>query len=159
MTDRLGRELLPLLAVDVVTHDGRYLMEGKTKLMKLVFLAQKEAAPAVAGAIAPDSPYQFEPYFYGPFSRDVAADLDSLSRRGLLDSDVKNIDPEGRFAQNRYWLTERGRTLVREYLRDQSGISAVWEVLQRYSNWPGSKVVRHVHAVYPEMVRVTDRPT
>src|SRR2546428_13855867 len=78
------RDLLPLIVVDEATKGDDWL-EGRTKLTKLVFFAQRETEPAVIEIIRPDEPFQFVPYNYGPFSSQLLADLEEMERRGLVE--------------------------------------------------------------------------
>ena len=53
--------------------------------MKGLFLFSKECPPSWVSA---DARYQFEPYSYGPFSREVYDDLRTLVRLGLVAGEV-----------------------------------------------------------------------
>ena len=49
------------------------------KIQKSLFLASDKAADA----FRPDSHYNFQPYDYGPFDRQVYSDVENLEREGL----------------------------------------------------------------------------
>ncbi len=50
----------------------------RIRLMKGMFLFQQE------GDAPPEVDYDFQPYDYGPFTRELYDDLEQLSRRGLI---------------------------------------------------------------------------
>ncbi len=50
----------------------------RIRLMKGMFLFQEE------GDAPPEVDYDFQPYDYGPFTREVYDDLEELSRQGLI---------------------------------------------------------------------------
>jgi len=75
---------------------GRYALD-RIRLMKGMFLFAQTGIPG------PRERYEFEPYDWGPFSRDVYRDLEALEAAGLLVA-----VPEGsRYAE--YRVTDLGR--------------------------------------------------
>ncbi len=58
-----------------VRGEGQRL--GKTKLQKLVYFCKVAGVPM---------PYTFDMYYYGPFSQDLAEDMDRLEVLGLVES-------------------------------------------------------------------------
>lgn len=68
-------------------HEGREAepISGRTRLMKMVFLFDKEVRRRFnLDRAIPDSALpEFEPYDYGPFSKQVYADLDFLLAMGF----------------------------------------------------------------------------
>src|SRR5687768_17242060 len=71
--------LLLLLAAPGPTGHGS-AVAGVTRLMKLLFLAGQEAG------FTHGENFEFEPYRYGPFSRDVYGRLRSLITHGLIEA-------------------------------------------------------------------------
>jgi hypothetical protein len=66
------------------------------QVQKLFFLLDREAADALGGPY-----FQFQPYDYGPFDRQVYNGLDELAREGLA-----RIESSGRYRV--YALTQEG---------------------------------------------------
>lgn len=60
---------------------------GRTRLMKMLFLFREEALKHFRGdsEITPETFYQFFPWNFGPFSRDVYDDLTFFELRGFID--------------------------------------------------------------------------
>ena len=58
----------------LVRSDGQRL--GKTKLQKLVYFCKASGVPM---------PYTFDMYYYGPFSQELAEDMDRLEILGLVE--------------------------------------------------------------------------
>jgi len=56
-------------------------IEGRTRLQKLVFLMQKRLEEAGEDPLQSDD-YEFIPYDYGPFSKELYDDLDETIARG-----------------------------------------------------------------------------
>ncbi len=120
--------------------------------MKLVFLVQTEAPRAVASVIRPDMPYEFKPYHYGPYSRGVVDDLDSLEERGDLTSELEPIDTEGRYVRHLYSITDSGQREIAN-LAAIPAASTVRAVLKKYAKLTGAEIVRYVHETYPTMIK------
>jgi len=61
---------------------------------------------------------EFKPYFYGPYSEEIAVATDSLVGYGFLEEESTRLrgligdDPESESKQYRYTLTPRGKRLV-----------------------------------------------
>ena len=95
--------LLALLAAD---DEGT--VSGRTRLQKLVFLAQEEFSDDLNA-----SEYEFYPYHYGPFSKDLLNDIEALEQAGLVSE--RNIDLQ-RGEKYIYELEDDGRDELRQFL-------------------------------------------
>lgn len=62
--------------------DGQRL--GKTKLQKLVYFCKASGVPM---------PYTFDMYYYGPFSQELAEEIDRLEILGLVEGGQENNGP------------------------------------------------------------------
>ena len=78
--------LLLLLFSPGATDKKNEPISGRTRLMKLLFLAEKELLPTIASfrAIAQERRHNFVPYLYGPFSKDVFNDIQFLENARLI---------------------------------------------------------------------------
>jgi len=101
-------------------HFGDTGLVGRTRIQKMVYFL-RERLPIAATYTA---------YYYGPYSEEVTASLDSLVAHGLLEEEVKPIATEGPFEgrQYLYKLTGEGQAVM-ESLREQAQ-SEVGEVRQ-----------------------------
>jgi uncharacterized protein YwgA len=79
-------------------------LAGRTRTQKLLYFL-RERLPIAAS---------YTPYYYGPYSEEVTASLDSLVARGLLQEQVEPVDTEGPFEGrlHRYMLTRDGREVL-----------------------------------------------
>ena len=109
------------------------------QLQKTLFLLSKQMPNAVG-----DDFYDFRPYNYGPFDRQVYVDAEELSRKGLITIDTKN-----RFAE--YSATHAGVEAAR---RLAAGATVAADYLSRIVLWAQSlsfqQLVRAIYAKYPE---------
>ena len=88
----------------VIGHTGEKGLPGRTRLQKLVyFLSKRMHLPA-----------SYSPYYYGPYSEQVSASLESLVERGLIDENVNTFESDGPFEGKKYTytLTEDGRAVM-----------------------------------------------
>jgi len=87
-------------------------LKGRTLLQKKVFFASTLAGEALG----------FTPYYYGPYSREVADAVDSLVSNGFLKEriDVFGEGPNvfGEWRRHSYQLTEDGERLARAILSE-----------------------------------------
>lgn len=142
-----SRQLLPLAILDAA--DGE--VDGRTRLIKLVFLAQKEAEEPL-----PEE-YNFEPYQYGPFTSNLLHDLDYLEdRKSIIQSKEATI-PNGK--KYTYVLNERYRGSLKEELFSEFELSdEEWdriesqatEITQKFNTVPISRLLEHVYNKYAE---------
>ena len=159
-------------------HGGRQCepIRGRTRIMKMVFLFDKEVRRRfnlgrdVANAIP-----EFTPYNYGPFSAQVFTDLEFLVELELIK--VKRIVqgellPE-EVSEYRYWqagstaseddeepqyeeefeLTPLGRSFVEEELLDQltqEQLEALDQFKSRCTGTTLRALLRYVYSKYPE---------
>ncbi len=79
-------------------------LAGRTRIQKLLYFL-RECLPLAAS---------YTPYYYGPYSAEVTASLDSLVARGLLQEKVESVDTEGPFEGrlHRSVRTQDGREVL-----------------------------------------------
>jgi len=109
------------------SNDGK--IDGKTRLQKMVFLAQEEEGL--------ENFYKFEKYNYGPYSFDLSDDLNVLKSLGLISITKESFETEGMFDGKvfHYRLTERGREKISEIrseiIENVQTISQKWNSSER----------------------------
>jgi len=99
-------------------------VKGRTRIQKLVyFLAQRRAIPVT-----------YTPYYYGPYSEEVTASLDSLVARGLLSEEIEYLNnTEGPFEGRlyRYQLTPDGIEVAESLLEQRQDLRALSDDVRR----------------------------
>lgn len=121
--------------------------EGQTltpvQLQKCLFLLGKAKPEAVGNHF-----YNFTPYNYGPFDRQVYIDADRLAAEGLA-TITGGSSSTGRW--NEYAITPAGMTRVRD-LQPKAG--PAWDYVRRVVEWARQltfqQLVRAIYARYPE---------
>jgi hypothetical protein len=142
--------MVPLIVVDEAAMGEKWL-EGRTKLTKLVFLAQREAKGAVLELIAPDEPFHFVPYNYGPFSSELLGELEDLARKGLIEIARRPLDSQGRALEFLYRPTPAGREIVRSAEPVQAA-QKVRALVANYARLTRNRLVHYIHDRYPDAV-------
>ena len=155
-------------------------IEGKTRLMKMVFLFDKELRRSVnlRKTIPSTALPQFEAYSYGPYSAQVYRDLEFLVELGLIDvTSLDNVEklPE-EIREYEYWqatndtdedntgqsqelfsLSDLGRKFVENKLLptlSDSHKEAINEFKRRCTAASLRSLLKYVYSKYP---RMTDR--
>src|SRR5579863_8124679 len=97
--------LRPLYLLALLGADRCAPIQGRTRLVKLVFLIQKKIIEELRLGVTKDA-YRFRALNYGPFSEDVYDDFETLRLRGL--ADVSGEDE----ALQSFHLTSRGQAVL-----------------------------------------------
>ena len=80
MQERLNRmDLLLLLLLADGNKGKNEPIEGKTRLQKQLFLAQKKLQDHKI-----EMPYSFRPYHYGPYCKEIYSDINLLEKEGII---------------------------------------------------------------------------
>ncbi|RLF01799.1 MAG: hypothetical protein DRK00_10865 [Thermoprotei archaeon] len=114
-------------------------IEGRVRLMKLVFLTLKEC-PEAARRFGVS--FNFRPYLHGPFSMEVLKALDSLQAKGLIRVDTRVFDEI--WFRYEYELTGRGFKAVEDW--DDECIKSL---VERYGKKELRELLRYVYRTYP----------
>lgn len=111
------------------------------QVQKLFFLIDEEGFNLVG-----EKYFDFAPYDYGPFDKEVYDELDELSLKGLVE--VQNI---GQY--RKYILTEQGYKKGSENLNEFS--EEISDYFKRLTSWirplTFQQLVRAIYDRYPEM--------
>lgn len=130
-------------------RDGEPI-EGRTRMQKLVFLLQqrleeRDKDPFLSGD------YEFIAYDYGPFSKDLYDDLDSLSERGQIeDSEEELRDGKEKYD---YEIQPDGEDFVKHHLHMQDAeeiLELAEEMKEEYNDVLLSELIEYVYSQYPE---------
>lgn len=136
-----------------------YELDGITRLEKLLFLAERE------GDLPPQvqSVFEFKPYDYGPYSKDVYEAAELLERFGLLKESrvyqgsgldemeevLVGADREG--VERRFTLTENGRVVADELMKRHPGVAAALKIIkERFGRMSLQQLLQYVYTAYPD---------
>ena len=136
----------PLYLLTLLGADRCSAVEGRTRLIKLMFLVQKRVIEELKLGITRDA-YNFRAFNYGPYSEDVYADFEFLRIRGLAQVDG---DDE---AVQRFHLTPRGQAMISRLVTNRTISPAMFDETQRIKQTYGKlsleKLLARVYAQYP----------
>jgi len=107
-----SRTISPSTTILVLAARHRHeKVTGRTRVQKLIYFLREKLPIAVS----------YTPYYYGPYSEEVAASLDSLVARNLLKVEVEPRNTEGPFEGRlyQYTLTRDGREVLEQLTREQ----------------------------------------
>ena len=128
-------------------------VRGKTKLQKLIFLMQEDLKEHL-----PDEEYyDFKPYHYGPFSREILDDAEFMVFQGLIKVREEHMEVNGEeLIMPIYELTEVGKKEAKkilEQLHRKIPSQILNNILRRmtyYNRLTAKKLTEIVHKSYPE---------
>lgn len=139
-------KLLPLALLYAADDQ---VVDGITRLQKLVFLAQEESEI--------ESEYEFYAYDYGPYSKELYDALDTLEDRELIEKEVESTRSGNE--KYIYSLTDKGRTLVIDYLDfsdDRDSVLTVADTItEEYNDMPIQRLLQYVYKEYPDSTERT----
>lgn len=144
----MHRKLLPLALMYV--NDGEPI-EGRTRLQKMVFLMQKELEKRdQSGAVRLE--YDFIPYDYGPFSKELYDDLDAMIDQEFVD-DTEEPLRSGK-VKYIYEIGNDGEELVDSEAEKWKDVDAIMqlaqEIKQEYNDMLLSELIEYVYSEYPD---------
>ena len=92
--------------------------------------------------------YQFNPYNYGPFCRDIYDDADKLRVNGLVD-----LDASRGHSTREFRLTESGRATAQQVVSSlpPDGVSYLAEVVAWAQSLSFNDLVRAIYEAFPSM--------
>ncbi len=119
------------------------VIQGKTKIQKLVFLLQKEKNIPLS--------YTFYPYQQGPLSFELIEDINSLISNGFI---IEGITQTAYAPRHDYSLSKIGQKYVERVVekevnfRDKAKINTI---IKKWNYSSLDKLLNYVHRKYPEM--------
>jgi len=136
----MDRDELILAALAAGGENASY---RPVQVQKLLFLIDREASALIDGPH-----FDFEPYDYGPFDRDVYIELDDLADRGLVIAQstgryrVFSLSPEGyeRGTDILYDLDAAAMTYIQQLATWVLGLNFQQLVAAIYNRYPDMKV-------------------
>lgn len=161
----LDREDILLLLLSALSGCGtKQRVAGITRLEKMMFLLQKETG--FSGKL--QNKFNFEPWKFGPFSKEIYADLDLLASLGLVDAEERTlpsyvehtereeysrlIEDDEEIVEKTFALTDRGCKVsekLRAFVSDKD-----WQEIEgltkRFEKVPLTRLIQYVYHRYPE---------
>lgn len=143
---QLSRLDILLLLLKNGSHcNSKGLIRDRTRLQKLLFLAQKELVNR-----GYKSKYAFRPYKYGPFSQELYTDLEWLRMNNLVEVRTNFDQKEG--VTTEFVITDEGRNRLRNL--DSVPLQNIEEIVKRvveeYKHLSTTQLVDFVHERYKE---------
>lgn len=143
----MNKRLIPLALARVRDEEP---IEGRTRLQKMVFVIQQNLIES--GEFHEDQLYEFFPYDYGPFSKELAEDIDSMIEEGLLEENSIEFDEEGNI-KYLYSVKEDGERAVERERKEheyENIFNLAKEVKRRFNeNLSLPEVIDEVYEEYP----------
>ena len=154
-------------------------INGRTRLMKLLFLLQEDFRSDKLLNL--DRNYNFQAYHYGPFTKDVYDDLEFLENVGLIEvvskGDASPVDQNEEeklvddttigedsdeiglvFKEESYTLTDRGIAFVKEKLAPEVPehlLTIIHDLKTKFGEMPLKAILRYVYSAHPEYAAKT----
>lgn len=125
-------------------------IEGRTRMQKLVFLMQQYLDERDEYSFTSEE-YEFIAYDYGPFSKELYDDLDSLSEQGhIVDSEEELRDGKEKYD---YEIQPTGVDVI-ENRKDKEGAQEILQLAEdlksQYNDVLLSELIDYVYSQYPK---------
>lgn len=147
----MHRKILPTALL--YANDSEPII-GRTRLQKLVFLIEMEFQESEGQLPLSPNSYNFEPYDYGPFSKELYQDIDSLEEQNL----VEELREEYREGEVRYEynINDKGEEFVENNLSKEETeivLSLAQEVKDEFNEMDLPDLIKEVYSRYPEYAK------
>lgn len=143
----MHRKLLPLA---LMYAENQQPIEGRTRLQKMVFLLQKELENRGKTGVVGEQ-YDFVPYDYGPFSKDLYADLDDMLDDHFVNDEEKLLQSGN--VKYIYEIQDQGEDLVESQSEQwdevEEIIQVAREIKDEYNDLLLSNLIEYVYSEYP----------
>lgn len=129
----------------------------QTQMMKYLFLTQERGGEK----LGVNRLYQFQPYNYGPFSKKVYADLNTLVKKRLIDVEKRKKvrNPKDEFVLIR--LTQKGVSVAQSVVSqlDQELREVICGVVSEFGLLSHEQLLNRVYELYPDYASKSVRRT
>ena len=164
--------LIAMLAVPGSTGEPGEAIRGITRLEKLVFLVLKEGG--LESRI--DTPFEYKPYDYGPYSTQVLKEIETLTTVNLIEIEkvplrsIKEVidgqaarlgtggDREFERVLEVYRITQRGLRIWEGVVRSKlsrEDIETISRIKREYNSMDLDQLLRTVYEKFPEYTAET----
>ncbi|MEW6526394.1 MAG: restriction endonuclease subunit S [Spirochaetota bacterium] len=143
LQERLSRLLLLALLVEKTRRSGRASAEVLvTALMKYTFLLQME------GSASRRRFFHFVPYHYGPFAKELYADLEALQQEGLVRVDHDTEEDKTRITVIDPAKAQEALAVLPEELQQDAA-----QIIETYGDLDHNALLEVVYEQYPAYAR------
>jgi uncharacterized protein YwgA len=145
----MHRKLIPMALMYAGDEEP---IEGRTRLQKMVFLVQQRIESDKNTPLESDN-YEFIPYDYGPFSKELYDDLDTLVDMRMVEDREEELD-SGKVKYD-YEIQPAGEKFIQTQLSSES--EAAQEIMEtardiksEYNDMLLSDLIDDVYSRFPE---------
>lgn len=128
-------------------------VKGSIRLQKLFFLMKRELG-------IQELPYNFSPYQFGPFSRDILDDVADLENAGLIEVKKEIFEPTlaGDYLVSRtFSLASKGSKLAEEFYKGMpENVKKVLSELERFNKMGLTELLKYVYTKYPKESKILE---
>lgn len=125
-------------------------IEGRTRLQKMVFLMQQRFEEKGEDPLQTDG-FKFIPYDYGPFSKDLYAELDRMSEKEEIKDSIEEIGDDS--VKYDYYIQDYGEEFTENQLVKEEAqiiLQLAEEIKNEYNDVPLSDLIDDVYSKYPK---------
>lgn len=125
-------------------------IKGRTRFMKLLFLLKYKFGLEKAGY------FKFKPWIFGPFSKEVARDLEELRGEAIIHEDLVYFKQNEHREEDKsfeYTLTAKGEKMAFELLSNlpRDDFQKL-EKLKLFNEMPLLNLLEYVYRMYPDFI-------
>lgn len=114
---------LASIIVELMVLNASGEMQGRTRLQKTMFLLQSKYGIPLN--------LNFEPYFYGPYSEELAYDIEILKSLGIVS---EKIVVKNNCIEYIYTLTAKGKQILNKMLEENQRFKQYSQKILQYVN-------------------------
>lgn len=143
----MHRKLIPMALMYAGDQEP---IEGRTRLQKMVFLVQQRMYSEEDEYLESED-YEFIPYDYGPFSKELYDDLDTLIEKRMAASQEEELD-SGKVKYD-YEIESAGKEFVETQLSTEEAqkiLQIARDVKIEYNDMLLSDLIDDVYSQFPE---------
>jgi uncharacterized protein YwgA len=159
----LERDDLLLLLLLAMSEKSKQRVAGITRIEKLMFLLQKETV--FSGKV--HEKFDFKPWKFGPFSKEIYEDLDLLVSAELVEVEERELanyveyteqdeliesEPGEPVVEKVFSLTDRGKNVAQKLrsLISEKDWEEIVGLKRRFESIPLTRLIQYVYHRYPE---------
>ena len=116
-------------------------VEGRTMMQKIIFIIKSKFDQF--------RDFAFSIHYYGPFSSDLAEELDTLRLKGLIEEVPKPLED---FVRYDIKLTEEGKRVISRTTRsvNASKLQEMTRLARTLNSWPLNRVIDEAYSLAEE---------
>ncbi|MEM2261733.1 MAG: hypothetical protein QXK24_04705 [Ignisphaera sp.] len=112
---------IPDLVIELMVLDASGVMKGRTRLQKTMFLLKEKYGMPIS--------LHFESYFYGPYSEELAHDIEVLKAFKVIEENRVKVND---YYEYRYKLTQKGKDILKELLESNEELREIYQKIKSH---------------------------